>query len=361
MTIMKRRIISLALLACASVQGTYAQTHDNSVKTFTPRVATTSPGALTTSNSIITTQYFDGLGRPWQTVQQGTSPGGGDLVTLQEYDGYGRDSRSWLPVVTVSGNGGASVTASAIPALSSATYGDSKAYTLPVYEASPLNRVLEQYGAGASWQDNGKAVKTEYLSNDTTQMLSCRWYRTTDSRGTVSLSLTADSLIYPHNRLYVVRQTDEEDHVSLQFTDMQGRTLLTRQMDGSKQHDTYYIYDSYGNLRAVLPPLAADALAEAGNWTEQDATLAAYAYLYKYDNRNRMEYKKLPGCGWTRLVYDRADRLVATMDAEQADKSPRECNFTLYDDMNPGDAGDKRLYGFRNFALFLPVADRSVA
>ncbi|MBK5723049.1 pre-peptidase C-terminal domain-containing protein, partial [Dysgonomonas sp. Marseille-P4677] len=56
-------------------------------------------------------QYFDGLGRPVQMVQKAITPGTDsttrkDLVTYQEYDGFGREDKGWLPAV-VSGNNGA--------------------------------------------------------------------------------------------------------------------------------------------------------------------------------------------------------------------------------------------------------------
>jgi len=58
------------------------------------------------SNSII--QYFDGLGRPIQTVQRGITPTMQDLATLTEYDGAGRENIQWLPV-PIAGNNGAYV------------------------------------------------------------------------------------------------------------------------------------------------------------------------------------------------------------------------------------------------------------
>jgi len=36
-------------------------------------------------------QYFDGLGRPIQTVQRGITPTKQDIATLTEYDGSGRE------------------------------------------------------------------------------------------------------------------------------------------------------------------------------------------------------------------------------------------------------------------------------
>ena len=198
-----------------------------------------------------------------------------------------------------------------------------------------MDRVLEQYGPGQEWHNNGKRVKTEYLSNTADGELSCRWYRTTDTRGNVQISIQSGKVYYPAGELYVTRTTDEEGTgISLEFKDKQGHLLLTRRKNGTSYHDTYYVYDSYSNLRAVLPPLAADALAAAGTWTvatDGTGVLAQYAYLYKYDDRNRCIWKKLPGTGGIRYEYDRADRMIASQDGEQAAQSSALCTFYLYD------------------------------
>ena len=236
-----------------------------------------------------------------------------------------------------SGNNGNPLSLSTVQSRSqlSSNYGDGKAYSKPVYEASPLDRVLEQYGPGQEWHNNGKRVKTEYLSNTADGELSCRWYRTTDTRGNVQVSIQSGKVYYPAGELYVTRTTDEEGTgISLEFKDKQGHLLLTRRKNGTSYHDTYYVYDSYSNLRAVLPPLAADALAAAGTWTvatDGTGVLAQYAYLYKYDDRNRCIWKKLPGADWIRYEYDRADRMIASQDGEQTAKSPALCTFYLYD------------------------------
>lgn len=68
--------------------------------------------------------------------------------------------------------------------------------------------------------------------------------------------------------------------------------------------DTYYIYDQYGNLSVVTSPLL-----------NGDVTLAnvdKLGYQYKYDTKNRLVAKKLPGKSWEYMVYDKGDRLVAT-------------------------------------------------
>ncbi|MFN4151405.1 MAG: RHS repeat-associated core domain-containing protein, partial [Candidatus Sericytochromatia bacterium] len=75
-------------------------------------------------------------------------------------------------------------------------------------------------------------------------------------------------------------------------------------IESEAKHDTYYIYDQFGNLTYVIPPLA-----------EGDASQTKLDYLgyqYKYDSRNRLVEKKLPGKEWEFIVYDKLDRPIAT-------------------------------------------------
>ncbi|NJM26094.1 MAG: hypothetical protein HC859_12010, partial [Bacteroidia bacterium] len=58
------------------------------------------------------------------------------------------------------------------------------------------------------------------------------------------------------------------------------------------------------------------------------------AYQYKYDGRNRMTHKKVPGADWVYMVYDDRDRLVMTQDGNQRTNTPAEWTFTKYDDLN---------------------------
>lgn len=51
-------------------------------------------------------QYFNGLGYPDQTVKKNFSPSRGDVANLQTYDGFGRETCSWLPVEVSNNNGG---------------------------------------------------------------------------------------------------------------------------------------------------------------------------------------------------------------------------------------------------------------
>ena len=177
--------------------------------------------------------YVDGLGRPLQTVQRKSTPMGKDLVTYQEYDIVGRKSETWLPVAISNGEIGAFVPKVAINSNITEVYPDeTNPYSLPVYEASPLNRILEQYGPGTAWQSNSRSAKTAYLTNvlgnDT---LNCMYYKVSDT------SASADSVVtvtlagnYATAELYVTRTADEDGNASFEFKDKLGQVVLTRQL-----------------------------------------------------------------------------------------------------------------------------------
>ena len=82
----------------------------------------------------------DGLGRSKETVQQGVSPSHKDLVTLQEYDGWGRKANTWLPAVTTQ-NTGDFISVASCGELARNTYGgDAYPYLTFTYENSPLEK-----------------------------------------------------------------------------------------------------------------------------------------------------------------------------------------------------------------------------
>jgi RHS repeat-associated protein len=296
-------------------QASSASSNQNYIQT---RTYTTEDG----SRYMEAIQYFDGLGRPTQTVQRGITPNAADLVTLQEYDAFGRESNSWLPAV-ISGNNGAFVTPATVKTAAVSSNGnDQKPYSMPVYEASPLNRVLEQYGPGQDWHNNSKKVSTAYktnISGDAT--LNCKLYIAGGTNQSPILNQTTN---YATGRLYVTEVKDEDGNTSYEFKDKLGQVVLTRQMEGTTPHDTYYVYNALGNKCFVLPPKIQDE-------GITQAKLNELAYQYKYDHRNRCIAKKIPGCDWIYYVYDKADRLIFTQDGEQRSNGRNEWTFTIPD------------------------------
>ena len=259
-------------------------------------------------------EYFDGLGRPFQTVLKKVTASNSNLVTLQEYDVAGRAVNSWLPIVSSAEY----VAPAAFKSSAPGNYGnDSRPYGQPVYEASPLNRTVKEYGPGAAWH-GGHSVNTDYLANSTANaQLNCINY-SVSSAG----ALTSNGS-YASGQLSVVKTTDEDLNVSYTFTDKMGHVVLSRQMKGSETHDTYYVYDDKSNLCFVLQPMY-----------QSSANLDQYAFQYKYDGRNRCIWKKLPGAGYMEMVYDNADRLVFSQDGNQRALTSGNWTYYKYDGLN---------------------------
>ena len=128
-----------------------------------------------------------------------------------------------------------------------------------------------------------------------------------------------ESGFYRGNQLYKNITKDEnwtsgKNNTTEEFKDKRGRVVLKRTyadiiIDGvitesEAPHDTYYIYDQFNNLSAVVPPLA--------NGDATEISLNNLGYQYKYDYRNRLVEKKLPGKQWEFIIYDKLDRPVAT-------------------------------------------------
>ena len=292
------------------------------VLSYVPTVATDDVLSLADAEVRHEIQYYDHFGNPTVKVQHGFSPLGHDLITLQDYDALNRAGKLWLPVAYGSSDGSyVNPGKLSQTARSFFLYGmDSHPYSLTVYDGSALNEVVEEYGPGKSWHTTGHSVKNDRMTN---VLVSVRLYGVDEN-----FSLTMSGLYSPC-MLDAVRTTDEDGNVTYEFKDKTGRTLLTRQMNGDEAHDTYTVYDNYGNVRFVLPPLAADSLTAIQSYAESHPVLQKYAYIYHYDKYNRCIYKKLPGCDPVYTIYDAADRPVFTQDGEQRERN--EWSFSIPD------------------------------
>jgi RHS repeat-associated protein len=267
--------------------------------------------------------YFDGLGRPIQQIANGQSNTGKDIVTHIEYDTFGRQVKDYLPY------------ANTTPSLnynSSAGSETGAFYNTPQYEStlnpysekllenSPLNRVLKQAAPGNPWLLGlGHEIKLEYQTNDATGANSVKYFKATATwkteLGLYDIAITNPS-DYPANTLYKTVTKDEnwtngDNNTTQEFKNKDGQVVLKRTFGTSivngapvnTNHDTYYVYDQYGNLTYVLPPLA------EGNITQ--TVLDGQCYQYKHDYRNRQVAKKILGKQWEYVVYDKLDRPVA--------------------------------------------------
>ena len=246
-------------------------------------------------------RYHDGLGRPWQTLSLDAS--GLPATHLREqtdYDSAGRPFRKWLPFRS-------RIEGPDSKQPSESLYSDSEPFSLVEYDG--LDRPRAEYGPGANWHANGKAVRYGYYSNGTSPLLSCQTYSVT--RPNMDNVRVSRGGVVASGSLSVKSVTDEDGLTLLTFTDMYGRMVLERRHPASGDDlDTYYVYDEMGRLSAVIPP--ALSRLELSN-----ANIDKYAYLYSYDANGNCIAKKLPGCYWTYYVYDKGNRLVFSQSAEQ--------------------------------------------
>ncbi|WP_238326545.1 DUF6443 domain-containing protein [Pedobacter heparinus] len=292
-----------------------------------------------------TVQYFDGLGRPLQTVTVQGSPGFKDVVQPVDYDAFGREQFKYLPYSTVTGANGSfkpsAITSQAgfynSPPAGVATITNT-AFSESRFEASPLNRVLERGSPGASWQlSAGHTQKMEYGSNNSTDY-AVRLYQAVPSAtpGEEHKRILSGTGYYTANELYLSiskdenwASTDGKAGTTEEYKDKEDRVVLKRvfnyKNDVTETLSTYYVYDDLGNLSFVLPPGAnPDALALPSQ-TLQDQ----FCYQYRYDGRKRLIEKKLPGKDWEYMVYNKLDQLVLSQDSLQ--RVANQWLFTKYD------------------------------
>ncbi|WP_414843972.1 DUF6443 domain-containing protein, partial [Chryseobacterium sp. IT-36CA2] len=252
----------------------------------------------------LTVQYFDGLGRPKQIVNVKASPLGRDVVTPIKYDQFGRQVQEYLPIPQGGTLNGA-ITPDPLSNVSSTPYGSEKIYSEKILENSPLDRIQQQIQVGTDWST--KPVKFEYDANKTTEEVRKFTTVTTWENGATK-SVLAEDWLYTDNQLYKNTVIDEDGNKTIEFKNGRGQVIMVRKEDGSS---TYYVYNEYDQLAFVLPPMGSMRGDIVANITKQDE----FCYQYRYDGRGRLVEKKLPGKGWEYMVYDKADRLMLTQDA----------------------------------------------
>ncbi|MEC3878683.1 DUF6443 domain-containing protein, partial [Parapedobacter sp. 10938] len=334
----------------------------NYIQTFTYLSALASaPANPLPEQAMQDVRYFDGLGRQVQEVQVKAVPGKGkDVVVAMSYDAFGRADKQYLPYATATGLGGAFKSGAAA---AQATYynnppsgsgivkilsygGTTPSYSQLLYEPSPLDRVREQGFAGSVWHaqhgsmaGSGHTVRTFHTTNNTTGFGTLATTRRVARYG-INLNasnepaLTLDGY-YASGQLEVAVVADEGQsgsietfagrlHTTEEYTDKLGRVVLRRtfNQNGSTPEmlSTYYVYDDYGNLGYVLPPAAepdrASFPTDKADWLDQ------YAYQYRYDMRNRLSHRRLPGtAAWENYIYNGLDQVVFHQDSRQQDET----------------------------------------
>ncbi len=301
-----------------------------------------------------TINYFDGLGRPKQSIGIGQSPLQNDIVTHMEYDDLGRQTKEYLSYASTTNTGSFHSNAlSETKSYYKTKYADDftgiatqniNPYSEKGIENSPLNRVVEQTAPGNAWEmgtnilskgySDGQSIKFEYDTNANNEVRSYK-VSTSFANNTYTPTLTGGTTYYQPAQLYKKITKDENwtiadglSKTTEEFKNRQGQVILKRTYVSTgaaipEAHDTYYVYDTYGNLTYVLPPKVntADGVSTV--------ELIELCYQYKYDDKNRLVEKKIPGKEWEYIVYDKLDRPILTQDANL--RATKDWLFTKYD------------------------------
>ncbi len=307
-------------------------------------------------------QYFDGLGRPMQTVSMQGSPARLDIVQPIIYDNYGRENKKYLPF-TAESNGWYKSTKTILDVagnyigiaqpfyatISDKIADDTRPYSEIIFEASPLNRPEKEFGVGSSWYDNGRFIQHGYLVNShgtlTGQEKIIAWSINSSNlpvRNTINAGYVESGGYYSSGQLSIKSTKDEEGNEVREYTDKSGKVILKKVQAminpvlSNRDHwaQTYYIYDAIGNLRFVLPPEVSYLIHQNDAYNPSDMDLDKWAFAYTYDGRKRMITKQVPGAGQVFMVYDDRDRLILTQDSVQRTTAPYRWSFTKYDQLN---------------------------
>ena len=290
----------------------------NYIITQTPRVPLSDTCLLDTASfGQVSTrvEYVDGLGRPIQQINRQASPLGCDVVSFRVYDLNGRQPVEFLPyALAFSSKGeyqpdplsGVTDFYSAPPQDIAPT---SQPFREKVFDGSPLNQVLVQGAEGKEW-DVHTGHPLRYNRHPTVAE---------EPRWVMSAGRPAREGTYPACSLLVSETIDENGNLTREYADKKQRVILRESYLEDKPVQTFFVYDRYDRLAAVIPPEA-----PAGNPAFEELV-----FLYRYDEQGRLVEKKLPGMEPVYLVPDRMDRPVLTQDGNL--RKHHRWHYTKYD------------------------------
>ncbi|WP_271783016.1 DUF6443 domain-containing protein [Aquimarina algiphila] len=346
---MKKAIILIIMLLPVFVIG--QTTTENYNKTILYQTETID-GIVEEYERIENVHYYDGLGNLKQSIAVLAGGNGRDIIQHYEYDQYGRKQKEYLPYAKNPDFG--RIDKNPMNGLDQFYRTEKYEYTTNeyaqnVFAASPQNKILEKAAPGADWkydpdkvsysgtrrESSNHTIKYEYQTNIKDEV---PYFDVNFINNNIENPTLVRNGFYEKNELYKTIIKDENwqpgqiygnDHTVEEFKDLQGRLIQKYVFDGGEAHGTYYVYDDFGNLTFVIPPKV------IVNDGVSDIELNELCYQYRYDYRNRLIEKKVPGKGWEHIVYDELDRPVLTQYANQrkenSGKPLDEWLFTKYD------------------------------
>jgi RHS repeat-associated protein len=282
--------------------------------------------------------YLDGLGRPSQNVVTNASASQKDIVTEFEYDQFGREVKKYLPYADQTSTTYGSYKdqwnirqAAFYNGVLSNVDADNAPYSISALESSPLNRILAQGSPGSIWQPTTGNPYDQYSHVGQLQYLVNKAEDNIRVFNIDSVGNITTPGYYSAGLLTEKNSLDEQQQSVKEYTDLLGRVILKRVLILGDSLQTYYIYDSLNLLRAVIQPEGTVTL-KNNNWVFPSGFQNLWMFLYRYDQRNRMVMKKVPGADSVNMLYDQWDRIVLTQDGNL--RTGHLWIFTKYDQLN---------------------------
>ncbi|HCQ12820.1 DUF6443 domain-containing protein [Flavobacterium sp.] len=268
---------------------------------------------VTDSNKTEQVIYYDDQGRPIQVIIPNAGGDKEDVIGHYEYDELGRETKTYLPYVSNLSNplGYVSNVKSSIAPFYLNKFPDdfqdgTNPYSEVIAENSPIGKILKQAAPGSDWKvkqdDTDHNLKFDYRSNNYAEV--ARFDVLFQNDNTILPQLfyngnyLQDQLIVTITKNENWTSTNEKVNTTETFSDKSGRKILTREYlkeNGNYiVHNTYYVYDFYGNLTFVIPPAASDAIESSVlGLVASGSNNYPWTTLVQVDENLALEYNKL--------------------------------------------------------------------
>ena len=236
--------------------------------------------------------YYDELGVVSETVDVGGNTTQTPILTRTEYTTQLKPEcqRSPIPVEGLDYLKDVDVSR-----IGKRTYGEYLTYFESEYD--DFQQLISSRKPGDAWEEHLVTMNRMAVPAGVVKKYSV------DSNG----GLVCDGT-YPYGMLMSCTTTDEDGRSMTVYTNVHENTILERR---GTDNDTYYVYDTYGRLSYVLPPMCQN----------DSLMMSKYWYRYKYDDRGRCIEKQLPGCEPVKYWYDNANRLQSEQDGHLRSQS----------------------------------------
>lgn len=281
--------------------------------------------------------YYDGLGRHSRTV----IPGGAasaesspmkDIITPVVYDNMGRDDAMvYLPFADNSYSSGNE--RQEFEQLQrdyyQTLYGDDGefAYKKTTYDSSPIGKINSVRNVGKIFDDNNKRTTYSYQTNDANEVYSLI-YNYNDGLPDIRVDGYC-----PESSLAKTITVNEDGHTMIIYQDFLGNTIMSRQVHGNENIDTYYVYDSCNRLCLVIPPAESAKFLSCDFGQENYFTIAngpsepgLQCYHYVYDGAGNCIEKQVPGSEPVYYIYNISDTVFTDYPVAMQDGNLRNNN-----------------------------------